>query len=745
MLVGTVERVTFHNAETGFCVLRVQVRGRRELTTVVGRAAAITPGERIQATGQWINDRSHGLQFQASFLNSAPPASSEGIEKYLSSGLIRGIGPIHARKLIAAFGDAVFEVIETEPGRLRQVPGIGPQRARQIIEGWAEQRAVREIMIFLHEHRISTARSVRIYRLYGSDAIRLITENPYRLARDVRGIGFLSADRIAAAFGIARDSPLRIRAGLSHVLSGAMAEGHCGLPRAELIETAAKVLEVETGLVGQGLAEEVAEGTLVEDTIGGQPAVFLGWLFHSERNIAGRLSALCAGPLPWSGIDVARAIPWVEARAGISLAPSQAAALRQALRAKVLVITGGPGVGKTTLVNSIIRILTAKGVRILLAAPTGRAAKRMTEATGLEARTLHRLLEVDPRTGGFKRAEETPLDGDLLVVDEASMVDVPLMYALLKAVPPGMALLLVGDVDQLPSVGPGRVLGDIIDGGVVPVVRLTEVFRQAANSRIITNAHRINTGKLPLLPGRGETSDFHWLDADTPEQAVRAVVHLVARHLPRRQGYDPIRDIQVLCPMNVGSVGARSLNIELQRAINPPGAVRVERFGFTFSMGDKVMQIVNDYDKEVYNGDIGRVASVDPDRAELVIRFDERDVPYRFEELDQVVLAYATTIHKSQGSEYPVVVIPVMLQHLAMLHRNLLYTGVTRGKRLVILVGEKRACAVAVYGTMTKSRHTKLGEWVLWCMEADEHGFLPDSLIFKRRGQSSGVRSRTCG
>jgi exodeoxyribonuclease V alpha subunit len=711
MLVGTVERVTFHNPETGFCVLRVQVRGRRDLATMVGQAAAITAGERVQAAGQWVNDRSHGLQFRASFLQSAPPASAEGIEKYLSSGLIRGIGPIYARKLIAAFGDAVFEVIEAEPERLRALPGIGPQRARQIIEGWAEQRAVREIMIFLHGHQISTSRSVRIYRLYGSDAIRLISENPYRLARDVRGIGFASADRIAAAFGIARESLLRIRAGLSHVLAEAMDEGHCGLPRDELIEAAAKVLEVEAGLIEQAIAEEVAEGTLVEDTIGGQPAVFLGWLFHSERNIAERLSALNDGPPPWSGVNADRAIPWVEGRAGISLAPSQAAALRQALRAKVLVITGGPGVGKTTLVNSIIKILAVKHVGILLAAPTGRAAKRMNEATGLEARTLHRLLEVDPSTGGFKRSEQNPLEGDLLVVDETSMVDVPLMYALLKAVPPGMALLLVGDVDQLPSVGPGRVLGDIIDSGIVPVVRLTEVFRQAASSRIITNAHRINTGRLPLLPGRGETSDFHWVDADTPERLVDTLVHLVARHLPRSQGFDPIRDIQVLCPMNVGSVGARSLNIELQKAINPPGAVRVERFGFAFGAGDKVMQIVNDYDKEVYNGDIGRIVSVDPDKAELVIRFDERDISYRFDELDQVVLAYATTIHKSQGSEYPVVVIPVTLQHLVMLHRNLLYTGVTRGKRLVILVGEKKACAVAVYGTMTKPRYTKLPEW----------------------------------
>ncbi|WP_448203828.1 SF1B family DNA helicase RecD2 [Azospirillum sp. sgz302134] len=711
LVVGAVERVTFHNAETGFCVLRVKVRGRRDPLTVVGRAAAIAPGETVQATGQWVNDRTHGPQFQADHLRSAPPVSADGIEKYLASGLMRGIGPVYARKLIQAFGEHVLEVIESEPERLRTVPGIGPGRAAQIVEGWREQRAIRDIMVFLHDHGVGTARAVRIYRLYGADAVRLITENPYRLAKDVRGIGFATADEIARKFGIAPDSPLRVRAGLTHALTEAMGEGHCGLPRAALVEAVRDLLTVDAALVETAIEQEVADRTLVADTLAEEPALFLGWLFHAERNIAERLSALARGRPPWDAIDADKAIPWVEEKAGLTLAPSQEAALRRALDAKVLVITGGPGVGKTTLVNGILKILAAKGVRLRLAAPTGRAAKRMTEATGVEAKTLHRLLEIDPRGGGFKRDEENPLDGDLLVVDETSMVDVPLMYALLRAVPPNMGLLLVGDVDQLPSVGPGRVLGDLIDGALVPTVRLTEVFRQAATSRIIVNAHRINAGQLPEVPRKGEASDFFWVDAPTPEEATRHIVHLVARHLPRTRGCDPMRDIQVLCPMNVGPAGARALNAALQQALNPPTAQRVERFGAAFGVGDKVMQVVNNYDKDTFNGDIGRIESLDTEAGELAIRFDERLVPYRFDELDEIVLAYATTIHKSQGSEYPMVIIPLLLQHQIMLHRNLLYTGVTRGKRLVVLVGDKRACAMAVWGTRTTPRHTKLTEW----------------------------------
>lgn len=711
MVVGMVERVTFHNAETGFCVLRVKVRGRRDPATVVGGAPAIAPGEQIEATGRWVMDRQHGLQFQAQYLRTAAPSLREGVEKYLASGLMRGIGQIYARKLIEAFGDTVFDVIENEPDRLRSVPGIGPQRAAQIIAGWQEHKAVREIMVFLHEQGVSTARAVRIHRLYGTDAVPILRENPYRLVKDVRGIGFATADGIAQRMGLAQDSLVRVRAGLSHVLAEATGQGHCGLPRPQLLEAAAGLLGVGSERIEEALRLELEDGTLIEDTLAGEPAVFLGWLFHCERNIAAMLRTLKAGALPWAAIDAGKAVPWVERKVGITLADSQREALRQALRSKALVITGGPGVGKTTLVNSILAVLRAKDVRILQAAPTGRAAKRMTEATGLEAKTIHRLLEIDPATGGFQRDETRPLDCELLVIDEMSMVDVPLMYALLRAVPPTAALLMVGDVDQLPSVGPGRVLGDIIEGGLVPVVRLTEVFRQAATSRIITNAHRINAGQLPLLPAPGETSDFVWVDAPAPEQTARAVVDLVARALPRELGCDPLRDIQVLCPMNVGGVGARALNVELQRALNANPGPRVERFGTAFGVGDKVMQVVNDYDKDVFNGDVGYVVSLDPSAETLGVSVDGREVLYRFDELDGLMLAYASSIHKSQGSEYPIVVLPLTLQHQMMLRRNLLYTGVTRGKRLVVLVGDKRACAVAVYDTMTRPRFTKLREW----------------------------------
>ena len=712
VLAGLVERVTFHNVENGFCVLRIKARGHRDLATVVGHAATISAGEWVTASGEWVNDRTHGQQFRARFLRTSEPSSTEGIEKYLGSGMIRGIGPVYAKKLVRSFGDKVFDVIENEPARLREVDGIGPVRAGRITAAWAEQKIVREIMVFLHSHGVGTARAVRIFKTYGADAVQVMSENPYRLARDIRGIGFKTADTIAMKLGIEKTAMIRVRAGISYALTEAMDEGHCGLPRDELVPLAESLLEVPTDLVRTALELELSDETVIADRVGDTDCIFLAGLYRAEAGIAELLQGLLRGPRPWPEIDADKAIPWIEQRTHLTLADSQRTAVRTALASKVMVITGGPGVGKTTIVNYILRILTAKNVKIALCAPTGRASKRMSDATGMEAKTIHRLLEIDPRTGGFKRDAANPLDCELLVIDETSMVDVLLMHALLKALPGSAALLVVGDVDQLPSVGPGQVLADIIESGAIPVARLTEVFRQAAQSQIIINAHRINEGTIPDLRKPEGESDFYFVPADDPETAVPRILDLVRARIPQRFGLDPIRDIQVLCPMNRGGVGARSLNIELQAALNPAGERKVERFGWTFAPGDKVMQIENDYDKEVYNGDIGYIDDVDPDDGELTASFDGRIVTYGFGELDTLVPAYAATIHKSQGSEYPAVVIPVMTQHYAMLQRNLLYTGVTRGKRLVVLVGQKKAAAIAAKNISGRRRWSKLNEWL---------------------------------
>jgi exodeoxyribonuclease V alpha subunit len=712
VLAGVVERVTFHNEENGFCVIRAKARGHRDLITVIGHAASISAGEWITASGEWVNDHTHGQQFKARFLRTSAPTSIEGIEKYLGSGMIRGIGPVYAKKLVRAFGEKVFDTIEAEPFRLREVAGIGAVRAKRITDAWTEQKIVREIMVFLHSHGVGAARAVRIFKTYGADAVQVMTENPYRLARDIRGIGFKTADGIAMKLGVEKTAMIRVRSGISYALTEAMEDGHCGLPAAVLVPLAEKLLEVGADLIRTALDLELAEGTVIADSLGATACIFLAGLYRAEQAIAERLLTLARAALPWDAIDADKALPWIEQRIGLEFAPSQKAAVRLALASKVLVITGGPGVGKTTIVNAILRILAAKHMKLLLCAPTGRAAKRLNETTGLEAKTIHRLLEVDPKAGGFKRNADNALDCDLLVVDETSMVDVMLMNALLKAVPDSAALLVVGDIDQLPSVGPGQVLADIINSGSVPVVRLTEVFRQAAQSRIIVSAHRINQGALPDLEKPKGDSDFYFVEADEPEIAAPRIVELVKLRIPQRFGLDPIRDVQVLCPMNRGGVGARSLNIELQKALNPAGARKVERFGWTFAPGDKVMQIENDYDKEVYNGDIGYIDDVDPEAGELRVSFDGRAVIYGFGELDTLVPAYAATIHKSQGSEYPAVVIPVMTQHYAMLQRNLLYTGVTRGKKLVVLVGQRQAVALAVRSISGRRRWSKLDEWL---------------------------------
>ena len=707
-LTGSVERVTFHSEESGFCVLRVKVKGHLELVTVIGSAASITPGEYIECIGVWTNDRTHGMQFKSSQLKVVPPTTLEGIEKYLGSGMVRGIGPHYAKILVKAFKENVFTVIENEPESLLKLPGIGKKRVEKITSAWSEQKAIREIMVFLQSHGVGTGRAVRIYKTYGDEAIIKVSENPYRLALDIHGIGFKTADLIAGKLGIASDSLIRAQAGVRHVLQELSGDGHCATPWETLVEESAKLLEIPVVILEQAILEESTLENLVQEDIGGRPCLFLTPLQRAEVGTAASIRRILEGSTPWDNIDVSKAIPWVAEKTGLTLSASQQEAVHLALTSKAVVITGGPGVGKTTLVNSILLIIQAKHLRVTLCAPTGRAAKRLSESTGLEAKTIHRLLEFDPKSYGFKRGKDNPLDTDLLVIDESSMVDIVLMNKLLSAVPSRAALMIVGDVDQLPSVGPGAVLADIIDSGVVPTVRLTEIFRQAASSRIIVNAHRINKGEMPLKAEGTELSDFYFIPAETPEDIYAKLVQVVTERIPKRFGLHPVKDVQILTPMNRGGLGARSLNAELQKVLNEKSEPKISRFGTTFAPGDKVIQTVNNYDKEVFNGDIGHIESIDVEEGLLTVKYDDRLVEYEFGELDEVQLAYATSIHKSQGSEYPAVVIPLAMQHYTLLERNLIYTAVTRGKKLVTIIGQPKALAMAVKNRKSNKRLTKL-------------------------------------
>lgn len=710
-LAGQVERVVFHSQDSGFSVIKVKVRGEREPVTLVGAAAQISAGEEVEAVGHWRVDANYGRQFRAERIVSVPPTTEAGIERYLASGMVRGIGPHFAKVLVETFGSGIFDVIENSPERLATLRGIGPKRVERIVAGWEEQKKVREIMLFLHSHGIGTSRAVRIHRTYGAEAIALISENPYRLARDISGIGFKTADELAARLGIDPMSEIRARAGISWVLAKLADGGSCATPRRHLVREAAAMLAIPEQLVADAVEAEVADGAVIPAELRGEECLYLASLYRAEAGVAASAARLMAAARPpWREVDAKAALAWLLFERRIELSASQSAALVTALSSKVLVITGGPGVGKTTLVNSILAVLEQRRIRIALCAPTGRAARRMQEATGRTAKTIHRLLEFDPASFDFKHNRDNPLPCDLLVADEASMIDVTLANRLLAAVPDHAALLLVGDVDQLPSVGPGRVLADLIDSGMVPTVRLTEVFRQARESLIVTNAHLINGGFMPKKSPRGQESDFYVVAATTPEEIQQRLVRMVAERIPAHFGFDPISEVQVLTPMNRGGLGARALNDLLHERLNGTAKPRLSRYGSSFASGDKVIQLVNNYQRDVFNGDMGIVVGVDEEAGELKVDFDSRTVEYEAADLDELSLADAISIHKSQGSEYPAVVIPLAMQHYAMLERRLLYTAVTRAKRLVVLIGENRAVAMAVKNVLVQDRLTGLKE-----------------------------------
>lgn len=714
-LQGQIERITYTNDENGYTVAKVKVNGQRDLVTVVGNLMAPTPGEIIKMNGEWISHPRYGEQFRVDQFKSLVPASVYGIKKYLGSGLIKGIGPIMANRIVEKFGKDTLDVIENEIEKLAEVDGIGKKRIEMIKNAWEDQKEIREVMIFLQTHGVGSGYAAKIFKQYGNRSIMVVKENPYRLATDIFGIGFLTADRIAEKLGFAKDSELRAEAGILYVLQQLADEGHVYYPYEPLVKKCQEILGVDREVIVRAL-DVIADGKMIviegldgdiEEFKESSSAVYLAKFHLSEISIVTRTKTLINTPKSIREIDSDKAVEWVQKQLAITLAKKQVEAIKSAVENKVMIITGGPGTGKTTIINAILKIFLRLGVKIMLAAPTGRAAKRMSEATGHDAKTIHRMLEYSIQKRGFQKNELNPLRCDLMIIDEASMIDTILMHHLLKAIPPGATFILVGDVNQLPSVGAGNVLKDIIASGEVQVVKLNEIFRQAKESLIIVNAHKINNGLVPSFKSSGPKDDFYFIEQEDPEEVLRIILELTKDRIPRRFGFDPVDDIQVLTPMHKGIVGAGNLNVELQKTLNP-GENGIIRGGWKFKLNDKVMQVKNNYDKEVFNGDIGRITRIDPENQEITISFDERDVRYSYTDLDEIVLAYAVSVHKSQGSEYPAVVMPILTQHYILLQRNLVYTAVTRGRELVVMVGTMKALAIGVKNDKTQKRYTYL-------------------------------------
>ena len=714
IIFGLLEKISYHNEENDFVVAKLREKEKKELTTIVGNLSGVNPGESLKLTGKWVQNKRFGEQFQVESFEVTVPATLHGIQKYLASGLIQGIGPIMSERIVEKFGLHTLEVIEKKPERLSEVEGIGPKRISMIRKAWVEHKEIKEIMIFLQGHGVSAAYSAKIYKQYGNESIEIVRENPYRLAHDIYGVGFIAADKIAQNLGIDRNSLIRAEAGLIYVLNQLTEEGHVYYPENQLIHKAKEILSVDEEIIILAVRELTKEKELFLEDLdpdGHLRAVYLAPFYTAETGVAQMLVNLKESPSNIRPIHPEKAIEWVQQKLNIELARRQEEAILVAATSKVLIITGGPGTGKTTIITAILRIFQQLKLRILLAAPTGRAAKRMNEATGWEAKTIHRLLEYSPHKGGFKKDQDDPLEVDVVIIDETSMVDTLLMYHLLKAIPSHAHLILVGDVDQLPSVGPGNVLKDIIRSGRITVVRLTEIFRQAQESMIVVNAHKVNQGEIPVLKeiDEPEKTDFQFIQEEDPEKILQNILDLCSERIPRQFRFHPLREIQVLTPMHKGTIGVTNLNIELQKRLNP-GQSGITRGAWTFRVGDKVMQIVNNYDKDVFNGDIGWISKINPEEREVTIEFDGRGVPYDYSDLDEVVLAYAVSVHKSQGSEYPVVILPVVTQHYMLLQRNLIYTGITRAKKLVIMIGTKKALAIAIRNNKPQRRYTLLSE-----------------------------------